>query len=75
MSSRLVYVWGRPPPALRLRRSRCLIIFIWKHGSINMPNPMKTTIEISDARLNAPKERAAAQGTHGRIESCRELAA
>mgnify|MGYP003987064319 CR=1 FL=1 len=75
MSSRLVRVWGRTPPALRLRRSHCPIIIIWDYGCINMPNLMKTTIEISDARLNAPKERATAQGTHGRTESRRELAA
>ena len=42
-----------------------------EYGPINMPNLMKTTIEISDARLNAPKERATAQGTHGRIENRR----
>jgi hypothetical protein len=42
-----------------------------EYGSIKMPNLMKTTIEISDARLNAPKERATAQGTHGRIENRR----
>ena len=53
----------RPTPPTGLQPITRLCILIWEYGSFDMDTLMKTTIEVSDALLEAAKRLAKERGT------------